>query len=234
MTPCIFVFKYECFQKTCRHFLGRRSENNFVPIYQTTQILLGCRQVLSPTYFPMYFDGENISFDVVLLYIYIYSTNFPPIIIINRIYGHQNLLSLQLVSFLVGLRTYQHPCIIHSLLIQCRDTLIIYTEPSLLTQSSLRTLKLMCEFALKVVSLCRALTLCRPAVFAGDTGFYLAPSAKARRNPFIATNLLQSLWPLSVCIVMKWVLYAVTPASITWNLQEYASSESSLCLCVDQ
>ena len=31
--------------------------------------------------------------------------------IINRIYGHQNLLSLQLVSFLVGLRTYQHPCI---------------------------------------------------------------------------------------------------------------------------
>jgi hypothetical protein len=28
---------------------------------------------------------------------------------INRIYEHQNLLSLQLVSFLVGLRTYQHP-----------------------------------------------------------------------------------------------------------------------------
>ena len=34
----------------------------------------------------------------------------PPIMFINRIYGHQNLLSLQLVSFLVGLRTYQHPC----------------------------------------------------------------------------------------------------------------------------
>jgi len=30
--------------------------------------------------------------------------------IINRIYETQNLLSLQLVSFLVGLRTYQHPC----------------------------------------------------------------------------------------------------------------------------
>jgi hypothetical protein len=30
--------------------------------------------------------------------------------IINRIYEHQNLLSLQVVSFLVGLRTYQHPC----------------------------------------------------------------------------------------------------------------------------
>ena len=31
--------------------------------------------------------------------------------IINRIYENQTLLSLQLVSFLVGLRTYQHPCI---------------------------------------------------------------------------------------------------------------------------
>jgi hypothetical protein len=30
--------------------------------------------------------------------------------IINRIYENQNLLSLWLVSFLVGLRTYQHPC----------------------------------------------------------------------------------------------------------------------------
>ena len=30
--------------------------------------------------------------------------------IINRIYEHQNLLSLELVSFLVGLRTYQHSC----------------------------------------------------------------------------------------------------------------------------
>ena len=32
--------------------------------------------------------------------------------IINRIYENQNLLSLQLVSFLVGLRTYQHPCVL--------------------------------------------------------------------------------------------------------------------------
>ena len=29
--------------------------------------------------------------------------------IINRIYEHQSLLSLYLLSFLVGLRTYQHP-----------------------------------------------------------------------------------------------------------------------------
>ena len=44
------------------------------------------------------------------IYIYIYSTNIPPIMIINRIYENQNLLSLWFVSFLVGLRTYQHPC----------------------------------------------------------------------------------------------------------------------------
>jgi len=31
--------------------------------------------------------------------------------IINRIYKNKNLLSLWLVSFLVRLRTYQHPCI---------------------------------------------------------------------------------------------------------------------------
>ena len=49
-------------------------------------------------------------FDASLVYIYIYSTNIPPIVIINRIYENQNLLSLKLVSFLVGLRTYQHPC----------------------------------------------------------------------------------------------------------------------------
>jgi len=38
-------------------------------------------------------DGENISFDDSLV-IYTNSTNIPPIMIINRIYEHQNLLSL--------------------------------------------------------------------------------------------------------------------------------------------
>ena len=38
-------------------------------------------------------DGENISFDA-SLFIYINSINIPPIIIINRIYEIQNLLSL--------------------------------------------------------------------------------------------------------------------------------------------
>jgi len=39
------------------------------------------------------FDGEYISFDSTLV-IYTNSTNIPPIIIINRIYETQNLLSL--------------------------------------------------------------------------------------------------------------------------------------------
>ena len=38
-------------------------------------------------------DGENILFDASLV-IYINSTNIPPIMIINRIYETQNLLSL--------------------------------------------------------------------------------------------------------------------------------------------
>jgi hypothetical protein len=49
------------------------------------------------------FDGENISFDSSLV-ICINSSNIPPIMIINRVYEHQNL-----VSFLVMPRTYQHP-----------------------------------------------------------------------------------------------------------------------------
>jgi hypothetical protein len=39
------------------------------------------------------FHGENISFDASLV-VYINSNNVPPIMIINRIYEHQNLLSL--------------------------------------------------------------------------------------------------------------------------------------------
>jgi hypothetical protein len=46
------------------------------------------------------FDGENISFDASLV-ICINSTTVPPIVIINRIYETQNLLSL--ACFLPGL-----------------------------------------------------------------------------------------------------------------------------------
>jgi len=67
------------------------------------------KSLARPTPRCILFDGQNISSDASLV-IYINSTNIPPIMIINRIYENQNLLSLQLVSFLVGLRTYQHPC----------------------------------------------------------------------------------------------------------------------------
>ena len=46
-----------------------------------------------PTSRCILFDGENISFDSSLV-IYINSANVPPIVIINRIYEYQNLLSL--------------------------------------------------------------------------------------------------------------------------------------------
>jgi hypothetical protein len=46
-----------------------------------------------PTSQCILFDGENISFDANLV-ICINSTNIPPIMIINRIYEHQNLLLL--------------------------------------------------------------------------------------------------------------------------------------------
>jgi hypothetical protein len=39
------------------------------------------------------FDGENISFDASLV-IHMNRTNIPPIMVINRIYKNQNLLSL--------------------------------------------------------------------------------------------------------------------------------------------
>ena len=55
------------------------------------------KSLARPTSQCILFDGENISFDaslVIYIYIYIYSTNIPPIMIINRIYEHQNLLSL--------------------------------------------------------------------------------------------------------------------------------------------
>jgi hypothetical protein len=51
------------------------------------------KSLARPTSRCIFFDGENISFDASLV-IYINSTNIPPIMIINRIYEHQNLLSL--------------------------------------------------------------------------------------------------------------------------------------------
>ena len=53
------------------------------------------KSLVRPTSPCILFDSENISYDASLvIYIYINSTNIPPIMIINRIYEHQNLLSL--------------------------------------------------------------------------------------------------------------------------------------------
>ena len=66
-------------------------------------ILFDCENIslVRPTSRCILFDGENISFDaslVIYLFIYIYinSTNIPPIMIVhvNRIYELQDLLSL--------------------------------------------------------------------------------------------------------------------------------------------
>ena len=51
------------------------------------------KSLAQPTSKCILFDGENISFDASLV-IYINSTNIPPIMIINRIYETQNILSL--------------------------------------------------------------------------------------------------------------------------------------------
>ena len=51
------------------------------------------KSLAQPTSRCILFDSENISFDASLV-IFINSINIPPIMIINRIYEHQNLLSL--------------------------------------------------------------------------------------------------------------------------------------------
>jgi len=51
------------------------------------------KSLARPTSRCILFDGENVLFDACLV-MYIISTNIPPIMIINRIYENQNLLSL--------------------------------------------------------------------------------------------------------------------------------------------
>jgi hypothetical protein len=51
------------------------------------------KSLARPTSRYILFDGENVSFDASLV-ICINSTNIPPIMVINRIYENQNLLSL--------------------------------------------------------------------------------------------------------------------------------------------
>jgi hypothetical protein len=51
------------------------------------------KSLARPTFQCILLDGENILFDASLV-TYINSTNIPSIMMINRIYEHQNLLSL--------------------------------------------------------------------------------------------------------------------------------------------
>jgi hypothetical protein len=51
------------------------------------------KSLARPTSRCILFDDENISFNASLV-VYINSINIPPIMIINRIYENQNLLSL--------------------------------------------------------------------------------------------------------------------------------------------
>jgi len=68
-------------------------ENGLEVRFRTRQYLGAGKSLAPPISRCILFDGENISFDVSLV-IYINSTNIPSIMVINRIYGIKNLLSL--------------------------------------------------------------------------------------------------------------------------------------------
>jgi hypothetical protein len=72
--------------KIDRHVLNVNDKNN--KLYRGAY-----KSLARTTSRSILFDGENISFDA-SLFICINSTNIPSIMIINRIYEHQNLLSL--------------------------------------------------------------------------------------------------------------------------------------------
>ena len=70
-----------------------------MPSYAVTVHRGADMSIAQPTSRCILFDGENISFDASLfiyiyIYIYIYSTYIPPIMVIERIYEHPDLLSL--------------------------------------------------------------------------------------------------------------------------------------------
>ena len=88
--------------RICQENQERLKVNGTHRVYDNCVSLLGeyihtCRgadkSLARPTSRCILFDGENILFDASLV-IYINSTNISPIMIINRIYEHQNLLSL--------------------------------------------------------------------------------------------------------------------------------------------
>jgi hypothetical protein len=70
----------------------REKDSKLVIIQTQTKIIQGAGNFIArPTSRCIMFDGENMLFDSSLV---IYSTNIPPVMIINRIYETQTLLSL--------------------------------------------------------------------------------------------------------------------------------------------
>ena len=83
-------------KKTCRTTVKRTDSLATVlqlMMFRGLKYRSADKSLALPTSRCILFDGENISFDSSLV-IYINSTNIPPNMIINRIYEHQNLLSL--------------------------------------------------------------------------------------------------------------------------------------------
>jgi homoserine trans-succinylase len=72
----------------------KMADNNFLRQVEESVFYRGADKSLArPTSRYILFDSENISFDASLV-MYVNSTNIPPFMFINRIYEHQNLLSL--------------------------------------------------------------------------------------------------------------------------------------------
>ena len=85
-----FVNLMELIPLSC-HVMSRSFYHRFI---YTLQLYRDANKSLArPTSRYILFDGESISFEASLV-IYIYITNIPPIMIINRIYELQTLLSL--------------------------------------------------------------------------------------------------------------------------------------------
>jgi hypothetical protein len=87
-----------CFTVSVRNNYKNRIRKDFFgevpfPYYQPRCYRGADKYLAQPTSRYILFDGENISFDASLV-IYINSTNIPLIMIINRVYETQNILSL--------------------------------------------------------------------------------------------------------------------------------------------
>jgi len=79
-------------QRTYKRNVQARSCSQMLPL-KSSKYRGADKSLARPTSRCILFHGENISFDASLV-IFINCTNIPPIMIINRIYEQQNILSL--------------------------------------------------------------------------------------------------------------------------------------------